>query len=115
MHRVLVGYDGSSDADRAIALLGSRRWPPGSIIRLLTVAPGAVELRYVWQHLAPEDAERLRAQVVAEAELVVAPARERLATQGLTVERLIATDRPAAESACSRAIASAAEASVLTS
>jgi nucleotide-binding universal stress UspA family protein len=95
MHRVLVGYDGSSDADRAIALVGSRPWPAGSSIRLLTVAPGALELRYVWHHLAPEDAERLRAQVVAEADAVVAPARERLAASGLRVERLIATDRPA--------------------
>ena len=34
--RILVGIDGSADADRAVAAVASRSWPPGTTIRVVT-------------------------------------------------------------------------------
>jgi hypothetical protein len=38
--RVVIAYDMSIDADRAVGIVASVRWPPGSIVRIVTSSSG---------------------------------------------------------------------------
>lgn len=94
MHRVLVAHDGSEHAERAVGLVAQSRWPPGSVVRLMTVIPGTREMHLAWQPLAPERLDELEVEVSRQAEAFLGPARDRIASEGLDCETHVARGRP---------------------
>ena len=77
--RVLLAYDGSPDADTAVALARSVRWPAGSTIRIIAVVESAL-LYTPPIPSAPVVASRIEAEVAAAAEEGVQTAAGTLAS-----------------------------------
>jgi len=94
--RVLVAIDGSVPARFAVDLVSDVSWPAGTEIQVaVVVETEAVLFGGPWAAFPMVEAERLEAEVRAEAELTVHDARGRLARPGLTVEALVLRGRPA--------------------
>ncbi len=94
--RVLLGYDGSSGAQQALALTESLAWPHGSAIRVASVVEPAVVL--VAPSMAPGSllaAPELEAQVAAVQQEHVDEAVQRLQGDGRTVDGAVLRGRSA--------------------
>ncbi len=93
--RVLLGYDGSTSADRALALVAGVAWPPNSECHIVvafgvpipTYAPGVVADAATLQTVS--DAQQ------GEAERLASAASARLARPELTVTGEVGVGRPA--------------------
>ena len=92
--RVLLAYDGSADADTAVALARNVRWPTGSTIRIVAVVESAL-LYTPPIPSAPVVASRIEAEVAAAAEEGVQAAAGILASEDRTVEPVVVRGRPA--------------------
>lgn len=92
--RVLLAYDGSPDADAAVALARNVRWPAGSAIRIVAVVESAL-LYTPPMPSAPVVASRIEAEVAAAAEEGVQAAAGTLASEDRTVEPVVVRGRPA--------------------
>lgn len=95
--RVVLATDGSEAAGIALDLAAAMDWPPGSVIRLLTVArPVEAVLVRPWtaeiQGEAPDAPD-----VLAMAQAILEHAQRRLARSGATIERVALKGRPATE------------------
>ncbi len=94
--RVLVAIDGSVPSALAVDLVASVPWPAGTeIVVAEAVESGAGLYGGPWPALAMVEAERLEADIRAEADLTVQEARGRLARPGLYVEAAVLRGRPA--------------------
>lgn len=91
--RILVGYDGSECADRAIALVASLPWTQGSVIRLVTVAPDIGEIRSAWGPIVIGDTAAIEREIAVQAEAALVGARERARESGLEVETEVVAGR----------------------
>ncbi len=92
--RVLLAYDGSPDADTAVALARNVRWPAGSTIRIIAVVESAL-LYTPPVPSAPVVASRIEAEVAAAAEEGLQAAAGTLASAERTVEAAVLRGRPA--------------------
>jgi nucleotide-binding universal stress UspA family protein len=94
--RVLLAIDGSGPAELAMDLVAKVGWPAGSDILVAeAVETGADLFGGPWPAVAMVQADRLEADIRAEADQIVHQARERLARPGLTVEAHVLRGRPA--------------------
>lgn len=94
--RVLVATDGSDPADLAIDLVDGAAWGPGSEIFVVeAVESGAGLFGGPWPALAMVQADRIEADIRAQASRTVEAARARLVRSGLRVETAVLRGRPA--------------------
>ena len=94
--RVLVAIDGSEPAALGVDLVANVAWPGGTEILVAeAVETGAGLFGGPWPALATVQADRIEAEIRAEAERTVHRARERLARPGLTVQAAVLRGRPA--------------------
>lgn len=93
--RLLIGIDGSSDAEAAIQAVAARAWPIGSAARLVTALDARMSTALAFMRLPSEtgtmarDTEE-RARLADMVDAMTAPLR----TQGLTVSSLIKEGDP---------------------
>lgn len=94
--RVLVATDGSEPAGLAVDLVADAAWPPGTdILVAQAVETGAGLFGGPWPALAMIQADRIEADIRAEAQRTVQEIRDRLARPGLSVEAAVLRGRPA--------------------
>ena len=94
--RVLVAIDGSEPAALGVDLVANVAWPGGTEILVAeAVETGAGLFGGPWPALANVQADRIEAEIRAEAERTVHRARERLARPGLTVQAAVLRGRAA--------------------
>lgn len=95
--RVLVAIDGSEPADRAVGLVANALWPTGTeIIVAEAIESGAGLFGGPWPAMAMVQADRIEADIRAEAEATVRAASRRLARPGLSLEADVLGGRAAA-------------------
>lgn len=103
--RVVVAYDMSIDADRALAVVGDGEWPPGSVVRVVTSPNGLGNLSsFAGPHESLEHERRVRSAIASGHER----AAERLAASGIRFEAAI-VDGPAGAAIVRDAEASGAD------
>lgn len=94
--RVLIGYDGSANAELALRLAMALRLPPGSEIHLVTVVKPTVVAAVVPRHFGSDElAVQADARVVAKHEGEQAAAVDRLRSSEHVVHALVVEGRPA--------------------
>ena len=93
MNRILVCYDGSPGADRAVALVAATPWDAETVIHVVTAVDGARELRAAWGPLALADSAPLESAAIAQAVKALAAVRDRMSPIGMTVESSVVTGR----------------------
>jgi nucleotide-binding universal stress UspA family protein len=93
--RVLVAIDGSAPSALAVDLVANVAWPAGTeIVVAEAVESGAGLFGGPWPALAMLQADRIEAEIRAEAERNVHEARGRLAGPGLRAEAIVLRGRP---------------------
>lgn len=94
--RVLVAIDGSEPANLAVELVADVAWPAGTEVLVAeAVETGAGLFGGPWPALAVVQADRIEAELRAEAHRIVQQARERLERPGLNVDAVVLRGRPA--------------------
>ncbi len=94
--RVLVAVDGSPMADLAVDVVASATWPAGTEVLVAeSVETGPGLFGGPWPALALVQADRLEAEIRAEAERTVQDARARLLRPDLQVLATVLRGRPA--------------------
>lgn len=83
--RILVGVDGSADADAAVAAVAARAWPAGTKIRVMTAANWRLFTAPIATLVTPE------VTVEAWAEAVARRSRDQLAVAGAEIGTRIAS------------------------
>jgi len=90
--RVVIAYDMSIEADRAVGIVASVRWPPGSIVRIVTSSSGIGT--GLSSFAAPGELRAYRAELHA----AIAAAHDHVVSQiaatGATIETEIVTGHP---------------------
>lgn len=93
--RVLVAYDGSAGADRAVALAEAITWPDGSVLRVVSVIePTVMPIAGPWDHGAAFVPD-LDAATTAYADSTMLAVVERLRASGASVEGVVLAGRAA--------------------
>ena len=93
--RLLVAFDGSADARRAVALVGATPWPAGTRIRLASVIdtiPGWLTLPE--EGFLPPQSEDIERHARSETESALRAAADELRAAGLEAEVVVRTGRP---------------------
>ena len=94
--RVLLAIDGSEPAGLAVDLVANVAWPAGTdILVAQAVETGAGLFGGPWPALAIVQADRIEADIRAEAQRTVQEVGERLARAGMSVEAVVLRGRPA--------------------
>jgi nucleotide-binding universal stress UspA family protein len=94
--RVLLATDGSASADRARDLVANLRWPPGTIVRLVTAVEAHLEaLAVPFAMPAADVVDELDAELERHAAATLDAAEAALGGAGLAVERVTLHQRAA--------------------
>lgn len=95
MFRIVIGYDGSAQADDAVALVGSVPWPDGLAVRLVTAVPDAAAVRSAWGRAIVGPAASLTHELEAAARTELDTAVGRLVAAGVDATGATRLGRPA--------------------
>jgi nucleotide-binding universal stress UspA family protein len=94
--RVLLAVDGSEPAGLGVDLVANVAWPTGTEVLVAeSIESGAGLFGGEWPALAIPEANRVEAEVRAEADRTVCQVQERLARPGLNVHAVVLRGRPA--------------------
>lgn len=93
MTHILVGYDGSDDANTAVELVGTLAGPAGTAVLLVSVVPDARAIRSAWGPLVVGPIADIEHDLAAEAEDALAAPLARLRTLGVQCDGLVARGR----------------------
>lgn len=85
--RIVIGVDGSPDADAAVRAVAERMWRPGSEARLIVVLDQALATMVGWNEANDEDAQ-------AQVRKMVETAAEKLRAAGLVVSSVVKEGDP---------------------
>lgn len=92
--KIILAIDYSSDSERAVKELAARPWPPGTVVRVLSIVqnipPSAAEL---WSD-AGGSLEVVLQKRLERAEELTLNAAEFLRAKGLTAETVVRKGRP---------------------
>lgn len=93
MRPILVGYDGSDDANTAVELVGTLAGPVGTAVLLVAVVPDVRAIRRVWGPLALGSTADIEHDLATEAETTLAAPLARLRTLGVPSDALVGRGR----------------------
>lgn len=93
--RVLIAYDGSSGAEKAIALAGSLRWPSDSKLQVVAVVEPPLPHYTGVRHVGPVPAPAMDPEPLELGQRQVSDAVARLSTENPQAEGVILRGRPA--------------------
>jgi nucleotide-binding universal stress UspA family protein len=94
MIRIVLGYDGSAGADRAVDLVASLAGPGRDVaVRIASAVPDVYAPRSAWTHAVVGPAARLEQEIADVAREEVEAAGGRLGGAGATVESVVTVGR----------------------
>jgi len=94
--KIVIGYDGSDGADRAVELAASLPWEQGTAVHVVTATPAVAEVRATWGVLALRDDQELEAEIEVAMAEALEPPTARLRAAGLDAQSAARAGRPAA-------------------
>lgn len=96
--RLLVAIDGSTDADRAVALVSGTSWPPGLAVRVVAVAEEMPDWLAMPGEAVPYiDLAAADQRVAADLTTALEAAKATLAKAGLEAEAVLLRGRPSTQ------------------
>ena len=96
MTRIVIGYDSSDGAGRAVDLVASLAWKHDSVIRVVSATPDVREIRAAWGALALRDHEEIEREIRGAALDALERPLSVLRARGLDAQPSVSSGRAAA-------------------
>lgn len=93
MNRILVGFDGSDDANTAVELVGTLASASDTPVLMVTVVPDIRAIRSAWGALVLDSAAAIDRDLTAQAEVTLAAPLARLRGLGVPCDSLVGRGR----------------------
>lgn len=93
MNGILVGFDGSDDANKAVELVGALASASDVPVLLLTVVPDIRAMRSAWGALVLDSVADIDRDLTAQAEVTLAPPLARLRKLGVQCDSIVGRGR----------------------